>query len=691
MAHKEWEPDDFLDEFLDFDYRKPVPDNGRSSRGLPAGEARQPKQEQKSYGLRDDYKLYEDLRHGNDRNAGQHASAKAEADSLRSSGALRTEIPEPLSAKRKVPEPSSSKMEILEPLSSRRPVRSEPQSAPKSRGLQEDAVKKDAVKKAPAEIPGADKPKAAAAVKSKRKPIFSRDRASELASGALGAARKFVSTDEDQAPEEIPSASANVSELAGMGAIDAVHDPYVAAQQKALHQEQKPAAEEQHDELAELFAELGETAENPVLSSDENAALVQAQQDAYDRYRGNYVKGLKKSMARGKAGPFPRWLSRIYVVALAAFTGIMTIMNVLPFGMLIALYIVLGLLSIIIVMQLRKANVKKWARVLASMTAILLIGVFGVGTAYAMGTLSFLDSTSVKNENRVGFITREPFNVCITGIDVRGTIEEQGRSDVNMIVTVNPKTEQILMTSIPRDYQIYMPDKDNAMDKLTHTGFYSVETTIGAEENLLDTKINYYVKVNFTTVMMFIDAIGGIDVYSEYEFYPVKRDWWKVEKGWNHMNGREALAFARERKAFVDGDNQRIKNQQAVFEAIIKKATSSKTMVLSYNKILSNLKDYFQMSFSSAELRSLVKFQIGRSPDWKIFKNTIVGGNGSMPTYTTGNAYAYVMTQDETSINNAKDLINAVLSGQLLEKDDDGNVFATGGEEDGESVDPEGE
>jgi LCP family protein required for cell wall assembly len=237
-----------------------------------------------------------------------------------------------------------------------------------------------------------------------------------------------------------------------------------------------------------------------------------------------------------------------------------------------------------------------------------------------------------------------------------------------------------------------MPDKDNAMDKLTHTGFYSVDTTMGAEENLLDTKINYYVKVNFTTVKKFIDAIGGVDVYSEYEFTPVKKKDWTVQEGWNHMNGKQALAFARERKAFIDGDNQRIKNQQAVFEAIIKKATSSKTMLLSYNKILSNLRDYFQMSFSSAELRSLLKLQLAKNPEWKIYKNTIVGGNGSMPTYSTGNAYAYVMTQDETSIENAKTLINAVLAGNTLSKDDDNNVYVeTGEDETGENGEQGGE
>ena len=654
MAHKEWEPDEFLDEFLDFDYRKPVPDHGGNhSKGLPAENVSESKQLNKSFGLKDDYKMYEAMRHENNLNAGKHAAEENQTHGLRSSGTLKEDILEPLSARRAVKAPAET-ASVQHTAKKTEPV-SKPKQTTEKSALQTENKAKSGLKS-----------KAAHA------------RASELAAEAFGAAKKLVSLDEDLPVEEVPAPADKSS--------------YAAAPIRKSSRKDSMAqnANTEKDELAELFAELGETGAQP-LSSEENVALRQAQQDAYDRYRGNYRKMIRRKAAGSSVGPFSRWLSRIYVVALAAFAGIMTVMNVLPFEMLIAFYVVLGLLSIIIVMQLRRQNVRKGIRALASVTAILLIAGFGVGTAYAMGTLSFLDFTSVTNEKRVAAITKQPFNVCMTGIDVDGTIDEQGRSDVNMIVTVNPQTEQILMTSIPRDYQIYMPDKDNAMDKLTHTGFYSVDTTIGAEENLLDTSINYYVKVNFTTVKKFIDAIDGVDVYSEYEFTPVKKKDWTVQEGWNHMNGKEALAFARERKAFIDGDNQRIKNQQAVLEAIIKKATSSRTMLLSYNKILSNLRDYFQMSFSSAELRSLLKYQLARNPQWKIYKNTIVGGNGSLPTYTTGNAYAYVMTQDESSIENAQTLINAVLNGEMLAKDDDGNVYVASDDSTGENGETNGE
>ena len=406
----------------------------------------------------------------------------------------------------------------------------------------------------------------------------------------------------------------------------------------------------------------------------ERDALREAQKEAYDRYRSTYSKNYTRKYKRRKASKLHKGLSLIYLLALAVFAGALTMMDVLPTGWLAAVYVILALLSLIIVMQLRRDNVRKWARNLATVASLVLIVLYGVGTSYALGTLSFLDVTSVENENRVSSITKEPFNVCITGMDVKGKIDEEGRSDVNMVVTVNPVTAQILMTSIPRDYQIYMPDKNYAMDKLTHTGFYSVETTIQAEEDLLDTTMNYYVKVNFSTVEKFIDAIGGVDVYSEYSFTPVKLKSWTVQEGINHMNGKQALAFARERNAFPTGDNQRVRNQQAVFEAMIEKATSSSAMLLSYNKVISSLKDYFQMSIDSKEFRSLVKMQIAKNPDWKIYKNALTGGDGSMGTYTTGGAAAYVMTQDQYSIDNARSLIKAVMNGDTLKKDDDGNV-----------------
>lgn len=455
------------------------------------------------------------------------------------------------------------------------------------------------------------------------------------------------------------------------------------------------------DPIPEREPASGRTARNAVdvdMHDDIDAALKREEnrarklQEEYDRIRAanradrehtQDVHNAPQELPDQKKGPskssnklnkFAKGLSIPYLIMLVVFSVVMAIMDVLPLYYLIALYVVLGLLSIIIVKQLRQKNVKKWAKVLASCTAVVLIVMFGLGSVYSLGTLSFLDKTSVQNDNKVAHITREPFSVLITGMDVWGKVDEQGRSDVNMLVTVNPKTETILMTSIPRDYEIQMPDMGYATDKLTHTGFYSVETTIGAVETLLNTTANYYVKVNFTTIVKFIDAIGGLDFYNETAFDSAISDY-SYDQGNIHVNGKGALYYARERKAFLEGDNQRIKNQQLIFSEMLKKATSSKTMLLSYNKILTSLDEYFEMSMSSREIRNLVKMQLARNIKWKMYKNAVVGGNGSMGTYTTGSQACYVMTQDAASIANAQELIQATLQGKKLKKDDDANVI----------------
>ena len=368
-------------------------------------------------------------------------------------------------------------------------------------------------------------------------------------------------------------------------------------------------------------------------------------------------------------------LAILYCLTFIIFIAVVIKVDILPKTTLILFCSLFTLFSILLIIQIRSSKIKKFARVLGYCVSILLIITFVTTSTYALQTLSFLNNTSTSKSVEFSNIVKEPFNVCITGIDVNGEIDEQGRSDVNMIVTVNPNTEQILLTSIPRDYEIYLSEYDNASDKLTHTGFIDTDTTIKAEEDLLDIDIDQYIKINFSTVTQFIDAIGGVDVYSEYEFTPVKMKDWTVQEDMNHMNGKQALAFARERKAFIDGDIQRTKNQQAVFEAIIKKSTNSKTLLFDYTKILSGIEDYFEMSFSAKDIKSLIKFQLIKSPQWKIYKNTLIGGDAYIPTYSTGYTEVYVMSQNQESIEQAKTLINGVLNGDKLTKNEEGLVY----------------
>ena len=248
-------------------------------------------------------------------------------------------------------------------------------------------------------------------------------------------------------------------------------------------------------------------------------------------------------------------------------------------------------------------------------------------------------------------VTKEPFNIYISGLDVSGTIDVTSRSDVNMIMTVNPKTHKILLTSIPRDTVIQMNEKGGASDKLTHTGIYGIGCSLGAVEDLTGLDMNYYVKVNYTTVEKVVDALGGIDVKSDYEFdtHGMKAKY-HFKKGMNHLDGKHALAFARERKSFPDGDIQRNRNQAKVMAAMLKKATSSTAILMNYTTILNSTKDYMQINMTQKEIKSLVKRQMVGNPKWKIRRQSMEGPSAFMQCYSTGSYEVSVVQVSDESL-----------------------------------------
>ncbi|MDO4745452.1 MAG: LCP family protein, partial [Bacillota bacterium] len=232
-------------------------------------------------------------------------------------------------------------------------------------------------------------------------------------------------------------------------------------------------------------------------------------------------------------------------------------------------------------------------------------------------------------------VTEDPFNIYISGIDLWGEIEQVSRSDVNMIVTVNPQTREILLTSMPRDS--YVPLAMNGQyDKLTHSGVYGIEETIATVENWLDVDINYYVRANFSMIVDLVNAIGGITVESDFAFKS------KVSKytyvvGENEMDGKAALYFARERKAFEDEDEERIRNQQKVLKAILQKMTKSEVILTNYVDILEAVEGHMETNMSNKEISSLVKMQLNdMDTGWKIKTISIDGVDSEKGTWSMG-------------------------------------------------------
>lgn len=263
-------------------------------------------------------------------------------------------------------------------------------------------------------------------------------------------------------------------------------------------------------------------------------------------------------------------------------------------------------------------------------------------------------------------VTKQPFNIYVAGGDSYGNIDNVTNTDVNMVVTVDPVNKQILLTSIPRDYYVNLPSYgENAYDKLTHVGYYGIEESIKAIENLLDTDINYYVKVNFSTIVGVVDAIGGVDVYSDYAFKERAFKKYTFKKGYNHLNGEQALAFARERKAFKDGDVQRVKNQQKVLKAVIDKATSSTAIVTNFSKILDSVSSNVSTNMERKSMNKFVKMQLADMSGWEIDSQNLTGHDlYTKGTYTFPTFNLYVMKQDENSVNKVKQKINELLVGE---------------------------
>ncbi len=270
---------------------------------------------------------------------------------------------------------------------------------------------------------------------------------------------------------------------------------------------------------------------------------------------------------------------------------------------------------------------------------------------------SFDIETEIEVVSKEVNVTKDSYNILITGIDSYGSITRVSRSDVNMIVSVNPKENKILLTSIPRDYYVYLSDYGD-YDKLTHTGIYGIDVTTKALEDLLDIDINYYVKVNFTTLVDIVDELGGITVNSNYDFTSI--DGYHFSKGENNLNGKEALSFARERQAFSEGDRVRVENQQLVLTAIINKVLSA-GIITNYNSLLNALSGEFLTNITNNEITDLIKWQIDGMYSWDIETISLDGSNAFDYTYSYKNQKLYVMMPYPESVNSAKEKIKNVL------------------------------
>lgn len=255
------------------------------------------------------------------------------------------------------------------------------------------------------------------------------------------------------------------------------------------------------------------------------------------------------------------------------------------------------------------------------------------------------------------------FTMYLSGIDVRGKITNTSRSDVNVIAVINPDTRQVLLLNTPRDYYVPLSISNGIEDKLTHAGIYGVDVSMETLEMLYDMELDYYFRVNFTGFEDVIDALGGIDIYSDYAF-TTTHGGYRIKKGMNSLNGKQALGFARERYSLPSGDNQRGKNHMAIIEAVINKAASS-SILNDFTGLMESLEGSFQTSMSSTQISSLVRMQLEEGGSWNVVNYAVEGTGASMHVYSMSSK-VYVTIPDYTTVGIAKKLIQMVYDGETL-------------------------
>lgn len=275
-----------------------------------------------------------------------------------------------------------------------------------------------------------------------------------------------------------------------------------------------------------------------------------------------------------------------------------------------------------------------------------------LSTTRSIGTLQFSSSLTSDPVD----VTKEGFNVLLLGVDIReeeGTIKTNSRTDTIMVASFNPTTMQISLVSIPRDSYVLVGDD---YDKITHAGMDGIAAVIDSVENLLDIHINYFAKFNFNALVQMIDAINGININVDYGFCEQDShdvpDAICLEEGYQHLDGEQALAYARHRKTVTD--HIRNNAQQQVIKGITDRLTSV-SILTNFNSLLKVLANNMLTNFTKKELYSLA----GLAPNLGSlnYQNTVLSGEDDLRYIAKYGQELAVTYLDDDSISQAHDQI----------------------------------
>ena len=377
-----------------------------------------------------------------------------------------------------------------------------------------------------------------------------------------------------------------------------------------------------------------------------------------------------RSTAGGENGAYlPPKRGKI-LLTVQAILSVLVLVQLWRTQMLPVLYlVVLAALLALLWLLVKRCQEYKTAGTVSRVFSVVLCAAMAMGCVWAQQGLAALGNMTngFLSNAEANKITKEPFVVYLSGVDTRGDLTDKARSDVNIIAAVNPVTKQVVLINTPRDYYVDLAGT-NSKDKLTHAGLYGVQTSMDTLGNLYGVDVQHYIRINFAGFINIVDALGGVDVYSDQAFTSVGSpgyyDPTTFVEGWNHLDGKAALAFARERHAFKTGDVQRGINQMKVIDAMLNKIKSP-ALLMGFTKILDAVSDSFVTSLSQNQISALVRMQLSDFAEWNIERYTVTGTSGSSTKcYSAKGQKLYVMKPDEASVAKAKEMIAAVMGGE---------------------------
>lgn len=257
----------------------------------------------------------------------------------------------------------------------------------------------------------------------------------------------------------------------------------------------------------------------------------------------------------------------------------------------------------------------------------------------------------------------DSYNIYIGGPDFTNT-----NYDFNMVVTVNKTTNKILLTSTPRDYYVTVAGK-GMKDLLGYAGVWGINTSKKTIEDLYGIDMNYFVKINTSSLVGLVDVLGGVNFCSDFAFTTThakvigtyddtKGPKLNVVKGCKKYNGIEILTIARERKAYKDGDRQRQKNCQEIMINIFKEMASFNSLS-KFNQVLDSVSELYSTNVPQDEVTNMAKSML-EGKKWTFEQQSVTGSDSSGYVHL-GTVKDYIMIPNKDSLNTAINKIKEVM------------------------------